>query len=506
MHSTSPQIHRTDRRVAALWSLAAASMLVAGRPLGAAECRDLHSGIATKVFTWSVNPRVEGAVAEILEVSDPDFDLDILPAEVKNAAAVQCDDQAAVLYSSETLGDLLSHPSGGRWAMLTVFAHEVGHHLEGHLSLGGISSKKKETDADRFAGRVVCRLGGDRQDATHSLFLVDARQDVTYPTFAERQSAVSDGWLEAFLGEECPIENSLTDRDNQLSISRQLDSDPELSFGPRTVLLLVAGEIRFDNVKFRTSRPMILFADRILLNNATVHAPQLWLIADEVAGTDGRVSTDGEPGENGGEILVAATELTGLVLSARGGDGETGAEGKPGLTGREGLPGRDGSCSDERRSGATRDGIGEVGGDGGTGEKGGDGRTGEKGGDGGDGGRILLFTHQQSGILLHIDGGKKGEGGPGGPQGEPGIGGPGGLGCSGKRAPRGPDGPPKTADAKGAKGPCGKPGARGDSDRHEIGPQDVRRLAHRHNKELGAMVRELKRENEAETKRKGAQS
>ena len=81
-----------------------------------------------------------------------------------------------------------------RWEDVTILAHEIGHHLNGHTLDHWRSYWKTELEADRFAGFAVSRLGGSLENALTPYRRMSAEGTETHPPRAQRLEAVEAGW------------------------------------------------------------------------------------------------------------------------------------------------------------------------------------------------------------------------------------------------------------------------------------------------------------------------
>lgn len=84
------------------------------------------------------------------------------------------------------------------WSAISIMAHEIGHHLQGHTIDGKGGQPQKEIEADRFSGFVLHQLGASLEDATIAVrTLGDEHATSTHPAKPTRIEAIRKGWLEA---------------------------------------------------------------------------------------------------------------------------------------------------------------------------------------------------------------------------------------------------------------------------------------------------------------------
>ena len=84
------------------------------------------------------------------------------------------------------------------WSAISIMAHEIGHHLQGHTIDGQGGQPIKEIEADKFSGFVLHQLGSSLEDATVAVrALGDEHATSTHPAKPARVEAIRKGWLEA---------------------------------------------------------------------------------------------------------------------------------------------------------------------------------------------------------------------------------------------------------------------------------------------------------------------
>ncbi len=125
---------------------------------------------------------------------EPNFEL--LQANIPNAAAVIHEQKRYILYSLVFM-EKIRELTATDWASLTILAHEIGHHLNGHTLTDGGSRPTLELQADTFAGHVVKRIGGSLDQALAAYQIMSAAGTDTHPPRSARLEAVTRGWTEA---------------------------------------------------------------------------------------------------------------------------------------------------------------------------------------------------------------------------------------------------------------------------------------------------------------------
>ncbi|ALW86968.1 hypothetical protein AUC43_18920 [Hymenobacter sedentarius] len=117
--------------------------------------------------------------------------------DIDNAAAVVYDGKRYLLYNPDFLS-AVNRAGHTDWAGISILAHEMGHHLNGHTLRPGGSQPADELEADEFSGFVLRKLGASLAQAQAAMATVsDDEGSATHPGRAPRLTAISQGWQRA---------------------------------------------------------------------------------------------------------------------------------------------------------------------------------------------------------------------------------------------------------------------------------------------------------------------
>ena len=117
--------------------------------------------------------------------------------EVDNAAAVVYDGRRFLLYNPDFLSSV-NRAGRTDWAGISILAHEMGHHLNGHTLRAGGSQPADELEADEFSGFVLRKLGASLAQAQAAMATVpEAADSPTHPGRTPRLAAIGQGWQRA---------------------------------------------------------------------------------------------------------------------------------------------------------------------------------------------------------------------------------------------------------------------------------------------------------------------
>jgi len=126
--------------------------------------------------------------------------------DINTAAAVRSNSQKYILYNEKFYYKLMRQ-AGTEWGPLSVFAHEIAHHLESHLLPKSYSDTRarsakqdsqvliRELEADWFSGRILAKMGATRSEATEAVRkVIPEDATATHPARAARLAIIENGW------------------------------------------------------------------------------------------------------------------------------------------------------------------------------------------------------------------------------------------------------------------------------------------------------------------------
>lgn len=120
------------------------------------------------------------------------------------------------------------------WGAMSVLAHEIGHHLQGHTLKQSGSDPQKELEADEFSGFVMYQMGASLLEAQSAIFMLTTDQDYgTHPPRKKRLKSIQKGYEAA--AELYPrVNNSSNSVDypepNRIPQKVELENKPEIVF------------------------------------------------------------------------------------------------------------------------------------------------------------------------------------------------------------------------------------------------------------------------------------
>jgi len=140
---------------------------------------------------------VREMLQEIIDITGLQTDFELKEANVLNIEASDSHRKRFILYNPAYI-TTLNNLTKNKWAVMTLLAHEVGHHLNGHTIHKGGSTPELELEADEFAGFILYKLGATlKQSQNVMYYIAGEKASRTHPSKNSRLSAIEKGWNKA---------------------------------------------------------------------------------------------------------------------------------------------------------------------------------------------------------------------------------------------------------------------------------------------------------------------
>ena len=155
------------------------------------------AGWIQKPATFTSVSDAKTMIADIIEVIGIKQNFEVMAAKIDNAAAVTYRGKRFILYNPDFI-NRLDAAAGNKWASISILAHEIGHHLNGHTLENIGSQPEKELEADEFSGFVLRRMGATLAQAQAAMQIAaNYKQSLTHPGKTDRLTAIAAGWNRA---------------------------------------------------------------------------------------------------------------------------------------------------------------------------------------------------------------------------------------------------------------------------------------------------------------------
>lgn len=141
-------------------------------------------------------------VNEILGTLSLEKNFKVYVGNINNAVATTIDDERLIILDNSFLQKMETQ-SANKYASYFIIAHEIGHHLNGHLSNSSYDKVFwSELEADNFAGSVLFKLGIAANVINDVVTLIAPKYvnplKDTHPEWQARMKAGINGYCKAY--------------------------------------------------------------------------------------------------------------------------------------------------------------------------------------------------------------------------------------------------------------------------------------------------------------------
>lgn len=179
------------------------------------------------VLSFASDREANEVMNKIIEVVGLHANFIVQAAEVPNAAAAIIGYQRYILYNPSFIRQIRL-ATRNDWPAISILAHELGHHLNGHTLKVSGSRPGMELEADEFSGFVLRKMGATLEESQEALRLVASPYgSLTHPPASERLEAVEAGWnrADAYLQGKFEAQVSYAPQDARYQVS--FDTNPD---------------------------------------------------------------------------------------------------------------------------------------------------------------------------------------------------------------------------------------------------------------------------------------
>jgi hypothetical protein len=160
-------------------------------------CSYYGETLSAPIASYRSSDDAQHVISEIVAIVGLKPNFEVRAADIPNAAAVIYRNKRLVLYNPG-FTERLNRKAKSNWASVSILAHEIGHHLNGHTLLESGSRPDIELEADEFSGFVLRKMGATLQDAQLAMSIAaSVKASHTHPGKASRLAAIAQGWTTA---------------------------------------------------------------------------------------------------------------------------------------------------------------------------------------------------------------------------------------------------------------------------------------------------------------------
>jgi hypothetical protein len=151
-----------------------------------------------KIYLFQSNDDAEVAIDDIMKLTGLSNNFIVKAADVDNACALIKNNERYIFYNQHFMHNVLKK-TNTKFGALSILAHEIGHHLNGHtfLNLKDDVRIQLELEADRFSGFVLAKNGATLEEALKAIQIYGSvRESSTHPSKKTRIAAITNGFKE----------------------------------------------------------------------------------------------------------------------------------------------------------------------------------------------------------------------------------------------------------------------------------------------------------------------
>lgn len=147
------------------------------------------------VYTFTSDAEANKALDNILQFTGLERNFQFQAANVPNALATMQGGRRYILYNQQFMQNI-AQSTGNPWSEMSILAHELGHHLQGHTSEGMNRDRHKmELEADKYSGFVMASMNVSLEDAQSAMkTFPESTGSTTHPPKSARLAAITNGW------------------------------------------------------------------------------------------------------------------------------------------------------------------------------------------------------------------------------------------------------------------------------------------------------------------------
>lgn len=155
-----------------------------------------------RFYGFTSNSEAEGYINDVMAQLGLEMNFLVLQCpNISNAFAVNFEGDIGliryIIYDNRFMRKV-DEETDTDWASVSILAHEIGHHLNGHTLDTQGSRPYKELEADEFSGFAMYKLGATLEEAQAAM-KNSAKEEAssTHPGRVDRLKAIATGWKNA---------------------------------------------------------------------------------------------------------------------------------------------------------------------------------------------------------------------------------------------------------------------------------------------------------------------
>lgn len=149
-----------------------------------------------QIYSFNSDKEAEDAVKRILKYAGLQPNFETRAANVPNAMAAIKERKRYILYNQSFMEEMKTQTKT-EWAAISILAHEIAHHLQGHTIEADGSAPTLELEADKYSGFILQRMGATLKESCAAMEKFGSeKSSPTHPGKRDRLLAIRNGWQE----------------------------------------------------------------------------------------------------------------------------------------------------------------------------------------------------------------------------------------------------------------------------------------------------------------------
>ncbi len=158
-----------------------------------------------QMSSFATNIEADKAIEKLLRPLGLKKNFILVPCDhINNCAAVTLNDGYRYIIYDKNFMAAIENNSASNWSSISILAHELGHHLNGHtLSKSSLEDQREEElEADEFSGFILQKLGATLKDAQAAMRSLPHPSESLekfsdHPCLTKRLAAIARGFDQA---------------------------------------------------------------------------------------------------------------------------------------------------------------------------------------------------------------------------------------------------------------------------------------------------------------------
>ncbi|MBL4651892.1 MAG: M48 family metalloprotease [Flavobacteriales bacterium] len=114
--------------------------------------------LTNHIYVGNTDQKAKQAVGKIMQYTGLPQNFIVVSENVRTAVAYMKNKERYIAYN-ESFINRISDSTSTDWSAISILAHEIAHHLAGHIVNLKNSSPGDELEADLFSGFILYRMG-----------------------------------------------------------------------------------------------------------------------------------------------------------------------------------------------------------------------------------------------------------------------------------------------------------------------------------------------------------